>query len=261
MTTYANHIRTMLLNQAKGAYGADFPGEEYVPTNFRIRKQSVMLTKIRARLFGAAPDRYMMNYRLYQILQAIHSTEMSEYMTYHDSRITYLPLSQPAWFEDVFNIAISPDNGSLQVLGTLQPNEPAGKLHYWWRVRVLDGTRVRVAQLTPATTDTIVPYSLIAGRSDIIQLPGNTPQFNFAGGAGDQWYIEGVARPVSNMANVVADLERVIGETEELTLFGEMPIEPYLTFRNLWRSHDMYAYRLAGLALALAFRTHAASES
>lgn len=161
-----NFVRTLLLNQARTFFDTAVPGEEYVAPYFIPVTLPIALNKIRNILFGTSPSRTAVNYRLFQLLQMLHATELAEFMTYHDSRITYLPL-------------------------TWQP------------------------------------------------------------------MAAGTVQPATNMADALLTLQAALSMDDENVLFGAdtQLVEPFATFRNLWRDHDMYAYKLGGLVLALAFRT------
>jgi hypothetical protein len=257
MATYPNHIRTLLLNRARGVYPPEFPGEEYVSADFNPREMPTAYKRIRSLLFGGNPDRHMLNLRLYQLMQAIHATELDEYTVAHDARITYLPLDRPE-YQTLFGYTATGDPGTvgeLFVIGEPTPNMVAGRIYEQWRVFVLDGANVQVQKKTAPMQTEVQAYTVSDGLSSICDLSGSNLRFYFSGGAGSLWTVETVARPNRTMADVVSDLSDTIAITEEQALFGVTPVEPYKTFRNLWRTHESYTYRLGGLALALAYQT------
>jgi hypothetical protein len=98
--TVPNYIRTLLLNQTRGA-NAGTPGEEYVAADFIPSALTQPLHKVRTLLLGGTEDRHTLNYRLYQLMQMLHASELAEFVTYHDARITYLPFSHSELFEDL----------------------------------------------------------------------------------------------------------------------------------------------------------------
>jgi hypothetical protein len=69
-----------------------------------------------------------------------------------------------------------------------------------------------------------------------------------------QWYIIARATPEPAITTVIPLLE-MLGEPIFLKLFGVAEVEPYVTFKNLWFDHPLPAYRLAGLVLAVIYRT------
>ena len=255
MSTFPNYIRTLLLNESRGSYPSAFPGEEYVSADFVPRVLSTPLRKAHAIIFGADPDRYMLNFRLHQLMPVIHSSELAEFITAADDRITYLPFSRLDLVYAAFTTSVTPVGGAgtLTPIGDLDPDESAGKLFHWWKVTVLDGTYVVVDRLTDPTGSEAFIYTMTGGMSNLIPLIGSSQYFNFSGGVGDVWYVQGVARPVRNTSDILTTLVQTISEDDEEEIFGETPIEPMITFRNLWRNHDFYAYRMGALLLALAY--------
>ena len=68
------------------------------------------------------------------------------------------------------------------------------------------------------------------------------------------WQISTRAKPPAAITTLLPSLE-ILGESVFLELFGVKPAEPYATFKNLWFDHPLPMYRLAGLVLALIYRT------
>lgn len=69
-----------------------------------------------------------------------------------------------------------------------------------------------------------------------------------------QWFITLRASPPAVITTLIPTLE-LLGEPVFLQLFGVNDKEPYVTFKNLWFDHYAPAYRLAGLILAVIYRT------
>jgi hypothetical protein len=69
-----------------------------------------------------------------------------------------------------------------------------------------------------------------------------------------RWFVETTVTPDPILPTAIAALE-MIGEPASLELFGFDNKEPYLTFKNLWFDHPLPTYRLAGIVLALIYRT------
>jgi hypothetical protein len=254
---FPNYIRTLLLNQARGVYPPDFPGEEYVPAAFNPRVLPPALRRIRSLVFGGNPDRHMMNFRLYQIMQTIHNTELDEYTTTVDSRITYLPLSRPE-YETAFGSTVTTHPGTTGILSVVNDpvaNDAAGRIYEWWHITVVNGSDVEVQRKTIPQQTTTQAYTVSEGLSSLCELSGSSMLFRFTGGAGSSWTVEAIARPARALATVVSDIANTLSLSEEWVIFGQAPEEPYLTFRNLWRSCKQHNYRLGAMMLALAFRT------
>ena len=261
--THANHIRTLLLNDVKMTPSASRPGEEYVDQAFLPRQLPQQFDRIRRVLFGAAPDRAMLNFRLHQCMQAIHATDLAEYVTYHDTRITYLPFDRVELFNTAFMTLVSSEaaTGPLTLLGAPQANETSGKLYHWFRAHVIDADWIHLIQYQPITATEAANYTLTSGTSDIITFPSSDVKFTFTGSPGDMWDVQGVSRPTKNMADILASLVSVVSDADHDVLFGANPQEPMLTFKRTWLTHDFYANRLSALLLAMAFQTHALSET
>jgi len=259
-TTYPNYVRTVLLNQTRGSNLASTLAEEYVSDDYYPRALPATFNKIRGVLFGSNPDRPMYNFRMYQLMQTLHSTELEEYVTQHDDRITYLPFDRDELFASAFGntvTAASGTAGTLTVLGDAVADEFTGILYHKWIVTVLDGSTVTIRKLAPAAqqSQTAAIYSMTNNLSNAIALPDSAQQFNFSGTAGDEWVIEALANPSRNMADILNTLQIIINDVDQTALFGSTPVEPYLTFSNIWNNHSEYAYQLSALLLAMAFRT------
>lgn len=69
-----------------------------------------------------------------------------------------------------------------------------------------------------------------------------------------RWFVETKVTPDPILPVAIPALE-MIGEPANLELFGFDNKEPYLTFKNLWFDHPLPTYRLAGIVLALIYRT------
>ena len=72
--------------------------------------------------------------------------------------------------------------------------------------------------------------------------------------AGSAWRVTAFATPAS-VVSLLPILE-IMGEPNLLELFGvSNRDQPYATFKNLWFDHPLAAYRLAGFAMAMIYRT------
>lgn len=249
-----NHVRTLLLNALPET--ATFPGEEFVPSTYKVRSMPTVVRKIRQIIFGGNPDRYMLNYRMYELMVALHATELEEYVTYHDSRITYLPFRATSLYSTAYGMTVTPIGtftGDIAQVGRLLPSELTGRLYYRWQFDVTSGSTVDITQEVPSRLNATDAYTLTAGRSNPIQLPGSSLSVTFSGPVGSKWIIEYLTRPTKTLATIMTTLASGVTGTDELVLFGTNPAEPLKTFMNLWHDHDEYAYKLGGLMLAVAW--------
>ena len=260
--SFPNYIRTLLLNQAN-TKPLDFFGEEYVPASFSPRTLPSSLRKIRAMIFGANPDRHMLNYRLHQLMPVLHASELVEFVTSVDDRISYLPFDRTDLFasglfgNSYINLV---GDGEITAIGDLDPDESLGRLYHLWRVTVTSGEQATVRRLTTPLNQENYAYTVTNGLSSLVPLLGSSQYCNFNADVGDVWYVDGVARPARNTATILSLLKSSITENDEAALFGETLVEPYKTFKNLWRDHDYYAYQLGAVLLALAYRTAEAPQ-
>lgn len=258
-----NHLRTLLLNQKRGTWGPDFPGEEYVPPKFKpLTVLPDGVSKAHKVLFGGNTDRLMGNVRLRQLLPMLHQTELEEYVLALDPRITYWPSTDQSLYRDAYTITVQAimamSNEDLTPVGQLLADEAAGSLFHRWRVTVQPDNLVEVRRLEPPLTSTLVAYTITNGRSNIIPLLGSTLSFTFAGAIGSSWIVEGRARPTRDAGTLMATLENSLTEVDEIEIFGVTSVEPMAAFRRLWRKHDKIAYKFGGLLLGMAYRLNAA---
>jgi hypothetical protein len=210
-------------------------------------------------VFGGDPDRYMLNYRMYQIMAAIHATELEAFTTYHDSRITYLPLRHTSLYSSAYQTTstkIGTFDGELAILEELIPEELAGWLHYQWTIDVISSSLVAVKRLKPTVIDDTHEYTMTENRSSPIQFTGSSLKFTFSGPVGAEWAVESVTKPRRNIADILTALSNGITDADRIALFGAAPAEPVLTFKNLWNDHEEYAYRFGALMLAVAWLMH-----
>jgi hypothetical protein len=252
-----NHVRTLLLNQPAG--GAARVGDEYVPTGFGPRLVPAALLSVRRALFGPSPDRAMLNYRLHQYLALVHTCELVDYVLAKDPRITYWPfgddiMRQVARGPVVTQVAGSP--AVLTVMAAQAAVESHGRLRRQWQVNVVDGTSVQVvAHDDNGLVYTVVQtYTITDGLSNQLVLPDSSLRYRFQAGVGSVWQVDLASAPALSLPAVVMNLEALMSTAVREALFGTEPIEPYRTFRELWDSHDVLAYRLGAVVLALAYR-------
>jgi hypothetical protein len=250
-----NHARTLLLNlPGSSGYLADCPGEELIPPEYNQLELPTYLDVFRLRLFGARPDRAMLNYRTAQLLQLIAATELQSHVLALDPRLTY---DTPRGLVDAngFRPQITRfrGTGQLSLLGNPIAPDSGGQSEYSYQVTVAGG-EVTVQRLLFPATETTTPIVLTRGLSQEFELPFSGYRFRLDTDTAASWSIRGYFRPQASLGSIAEGL-RSIGEPNLLQLFGVEDAEPYLTFRNCWTRHPEFAYRLGGLTLALIYRT------
>lgn len=257
-----NHVRTILLNQSSSTRpGYSYPGEEYVPDGYKERAVSIPVRTVRQVLFAAAPDRAMLNYRLRQYLSLIHSSELEEFVLAKDRRITYWPFDDSILRQVVrgpvaTQIAVPNGSQPFYFLHPISAVEVTGRLKQQWQLEVTDGSTVTINTYNDdgLSFTTTQGYTVTDGLSSTIVLPGSGLRCYFQEGIGASWQIDVLGRPALSLPNVVNNAAALVTGTVRDGLFGETPIEPYKTFRDLWDRHDVTTYRLGALVLALAYR-------
>jgi hypothetical protein len=255
-----NHARTLLLNiSGANSSGLAYIGDDLIPPQYTSSTLNTPLLNIRQHLFGAAPDRAMLNYRSYQLLSMIEKTELQEFVADLDSRITYefgadnIFVSNETWNPKVYQTG-----GTLDHILTLSgsPTRPdyTGKLYYQFQIN-LSGTSISIARQVGPTDTTDINYSLTDGLSPGFDLTYTGYQIfvNTMSNLGG-WHITGYLRPQLSLSSIVESLEKA-GDPTLTALFGTKSIEPWSTFKNLWYDSSDVIYRLGAITLALIYRT------
>ncbi len=253
-----NHARTLLLNlSGVTGYLPDNPGEELIPVDYRPVVLPTYLEVVRLRLFGATPDRAMLNYRSAQLLRLIAATELQTHVQALDPRITYetttRQLTQPDTFTPQIHQYAGPTSAQLRLLGEPIKPDVSGKSAYSYQITAASAT-LQIRRVVFPLQDISYPITLTQGVSLPVALPfsGYKVRVNTTGPAA--WTVRGFLRPQLSLAEIEQGL-RSIGEPYLIQLFGASSVEPYQTFRNCWEQHPEFAYRLGGLVLAAIYRT------
>ena len=256
-----NHARTLLMNVKGADFPGEFmpyPGEELIPA-FRPLELPGYLDQVRQYLFGSSPDRYMLNYRVGQLLEITHATPLEEYLLALDPRITYGRWGYEVWADSIFTpkaLRISgTQNDTLTVVGRPDAPDVHGKCYHLFEVDVLTPETVSVSLLSPTISNTVFNLVLESGLSNQIPLNGTGYSFRLAtDNPGQKWRVTIVNRPQFDVSRLVESLTKM-GEPTLNSLFGITQEEPYYTFKNLWtRKHEL-PLKLAALVCALVYRT------
>lgn len=257
-----NHARTLLINLT-GSTGfiSNSPGEELIPATYSQLILPGYINSIRSRLFGANPDRAMLNYRTAQLLQVIASTELQTYVVALDSRITYqlnkLNLATDNVFDPVVNRYAGTSGDVLTLVGDMASPDVSGQSAYNFNIKVISdgGTKLQISRLTFPLQENEEPLYLVNGLSPEFNLPFSNYKFRVNTlNVGAAWTISGFLRPTSTISEINENL-KAIGEPGLLSLFGTTNQEPYTTFKNCWQYHPEFSYQLSGFLLALIYRT------
>ena len=137
-----NHARTLLLNiSGSNNPGSSYLGEELVPADYAAITLPSYIENVRRPLFGAAPDRAMLNYRIRQLLTLIADTDLQEYIVGLDSRITYALGSDKTFAEHgTWSPVLSQYGGTLDDIatigGTAARPDLTGKMFYQFNIDI-----------------------------------------------------------------------------------------------------------------------------
>lgn len=250
-----NHFRTLLLNRnGRPVTPLTTPGEEFVDPQFIAREPPVYLRAPLQLLFGNRPDRVYLNYRLRQLLQMVHETELEEYVLAFDSRVTY-SFENDEFLTSVFVPEVNRYAGDslLTLTGEHIGDDGPGITRQEWQVEVAPDFKIRIRRRTPPLSDMLVTYATSFGRSNRIQLSGTGLFFEIQEPlVGDAWEIYSTGRPRQSLADLLPQFGAGLGDVGLIGLFGVAPAEPLKTFRNLWLEHPHFGYKYGGLLLAVA---------
>jgi len=255
-----NHARTLLINVHGGHGFTGTVGEELVPAEYVPVALPSHITSIRKILFGGTPDKEMLNYRARQYMALLHATELAEFVTDLDSRITYDLADEPYFDDNLFKPSYRQTAGAttqFAILGEILSPDSSGTMRLTWDIEVTGGATVHV-QLRSPLRAADEAYTLTSGLSNAIPLVGSTLQFKIGNEVGAKWVVTSLTRPTMELGAIAEKLS-TIGEPTMLELFGvgsqQGASEPFKTFRNLWYQHHELPYKLGGLLLAMIYQT------
>jgi hypothetical protein len=256
-----NHARTLLMN-VDGAHrpAPDSFLEEYIPPDFDAQELPSHMESLHKVMFGNDPDNAFRNFRAWQLMKVLHSTEFADYVTDLDPRITYLhdrsviDAVQAATFEALNASATN----ELFEIGSVEADPTVPLMQPSWTLEVLAALYVRTTALRSGLTqDSVVTISdeltsiiPMAGQANYgvrIRATASLP-------VGARWRITKLVFPDADLSQLLADLEA--HEAALSRLFGVT--EPYKTFGELWNRHAILSYRLSGALLAFIHRAEEA---
>lgn len=259
-----NHARTLLINRGRDGSAPDFLGEEFIEPTFVRRQLPSHLVRLHRLLFGREPDRLFLNYRARQLMVILHCTELSEFVTRQDPRITYLPFLSTSLFDAAFQATAVQHEGAecqLYVTGEFVADEGRGLAQQSYRLQVLEGNVLQVTRQRPATQLTEIAYSLAGGLSLPISLPGSGLSVRFNTPAvGTVWRINIAGKPAGDIGQLLAKIETSLGDEGVLQVFPPPYTEPVATFKRVWDEHSSFLYRISALLLAAIEQMDAAPQ-
>ncbi len=254
-----NHVRTLLLNRAGATVGPEDFAHEHVPPDYRVMPLPTQLLWIRHVLFGATPDSAGLNYRLAQFMPMLHSPDLDASTRLRDSRVNYLPQRSLFPVTHTLGVVAQQPMTTSFVVPPDALRTRSGQLWLEWLIRVNDAL-LAPTNVTNAIVE--VPLSWVTkGTAQLIGLPRllntsakieSTALLN-----GDAFRVQVLREPSTALADLPARLYPVMTEETAGVLFGQSRTGYFGQFRQLWEDSDRLHERLAGVLLALAYRTEA----
>lgn len=250
-----NHARTLLLNLRGGAADESVPGEHLVPSAYRPLPLSSTLKSIRRCLFGETPDRALLNYRGNQYMALLHATELVEYVTDLDRRVTYtcedVNLFLPTLYRPVCG-TLGGTQRNLTWSGNAVAPDELGISRFSSTLQLV-GTTLTVRPVSPAGTAYDIELIFDSELSEPVAIDGSGYQVSVPNESGGQWSLEVYNRPQRDLGIILEQL-RHLGAPLLTALFGARLVEPYKTFSNLVNRNTQLAYQLGGFLLAVIYR-------
>lgn len=256
-----NHYRTLLVNLPPDG---EEVAEEKIPAGFVPVRLPPAVQAVRRVLFGAAPDRAMLNYRARQLLRVVHATPLAEWVTRLDPRVAYTLDGGGLVGAAAFTPAVTQYSGpaaALPVVGGPAAPDATGVMRLRYTVDVRSLTTVTVTRHTDPTADDTSTFALAAGLSAPLELRGAGYAVRLTtDDPGCAWGVEVLLRPRRDPGELCADLESVGGD-RLVALFGLEAGEPWATLRRVWRATRETPLRLAAAVTAAVYRTEEARRA
>lgn len=259
-----NHARTLLMNVSGASNQRQEIGEEYIPANYAPLVLPSYLQSVRRILFGTAPDRYFLNFRVRELMAHLHQTELAEFVYALDPRVTYWPEPSRPFYDTEKRLIVTQyfglDAQPPFLRGDLFADNTRGRSVREFALRATESEGDWQAILTPLGRTGGIVTTPLTFTNDLSQtVPLETTGVSFQvprPPMTTDWTIYTRVRPGAVLTTAMPILE-VLGEPLFLELFGVgTGSEPFATFKALWFDHPNPVYRLGGLTLATIYRTH-----
>ena len=236
-----NHYRTALLNiSGSNSPGLQYPGEELVDALFAARSLPSHLITMRRLIFGEAPDRAYMNYRLRQITTLWHDSILNEAALEEDSRITYWPNKYAANMSKFGTLEVTPINSQItpdySYSRTPHADDKNGRAEFLYEINVNNG----VCTLVDETTKHTRTINISGSYYDL----GNNVRLTIGNGS---WRVVIFGKPQKDLGQILLDCDLIKDSDVELLLFKDNE-----SLKNLWRTSEFLPERLGAVSLALA---------
>lgn len=253
-----NHIRTLLLNRA--ATELTDAGDAYVPPAYTVKSVNGHAVTVRNALFGSAPDRLLMNFRLYQLLKVVRVSTLAAFETRDDSRITYDALLARA-FPDVFGAVLVTVDDRVTIVNSETPAydvDASGVTRHKLRLTIGAST-VTWRWLSASRSDITLPKPAASGGTISVSAPPGAYAMLVPDEEGTSWIFDLTYRPTATITDLATALddaglavtELIRGASPRVT-----PLAPYDTLFTAWSAPETPFDRVAAATIALALRTY-----
>lgn len=226
-----------------------------IPDDYKAVELPQYLRNIRRCIFGQSPDGLALAVRTTEMLRFIWSTPVKQLTYALDSRPSWNPVVPEGWLLAPSDVTVTSGNTAPSTVTFSQPTNDPSDSGIWvthYSIEPLGGTSVRVRRTFPARIDNTyeeptetyidLPF-LEEGFTARLTDFQSAPTFN----------IRVIRRGMRNWSEIVNNVDKLVGDLTQL--FADRRDEPYATFQNLWKMHENLPHRVAGLALAIAYRT------
>lgn len=245
-----NHARTLLANLPPGSLG-DF-AEEFIPDGFLPVRLPHAVNQARRILFGADPDRWMVNYRCRQLMTIVHATTLAAMVTALDPRVGYsmMDLVNPALYVPLVS-------RTLRVVGSPLAPDRSGQMHHLFQVEVLDENTVSILRLSPPSAKALLRYTLTSDLSEPLPLPGSGYSVRLSGGSSGVLSVEVLNRPTAELGTLVSTFA-LLSDASVVSLFHAGKGQPFDKLYSVWQREKETPLRIAALTLAVIYRSEEA---
>ena len=254
-----NHLRTLLVNTGYDEAAAfSEMGDQLIPATYKARKIPSALAGARVILFGAAPDRAMLNYRAWQLLQCIDAAGMGELAAHADKRVTYDIRSSQFYSREEFLPKVTPlgsaEDTDVVVLGELAPCDSNGKMRRTFTLSV-DGSSNLTVTDNVFGTSTTTALSISGGFSQVVSLNNSGLSVKLKNVTSVAYDLVAYAKPTRSVHDLVTRLGGLSSANYEAVFANTASLGQEASLRNIWDKHPDPVVRLAAFTVALGYKT------
>lgn len=249
-----NHARTLLLNRDGNARPEPtFFLEEYVDPDFRALELPFNLASIANVLIGSQADDYYANYRLWQYMKMLHSTDLVSYVYQLDPRVTYLKDRSAIFsFSAPKGVLLAGTDSDLYFMGEIL-TAGSVRISYEWILEIMSSTVARTYDVKNSSHPVDSLYTVTDGLSSPIDMAGQqdlkvqvrSPV------VGSRWLIQSLAAPSDDLTVVLSRIRGIGGGFVDALFRGG---SPYDGFKKIWTDYPHIQMVLSAFLLAYIYR-------